>query len=168
MNLSSMVRIRLVLADIFHYLQTRANVAWTNVDSTNVPKNVGNSYRWCNHQIFKVFLSFDKLKWRYEHEGQGLAPRVLFVWNHNLLILSGSPLYKGWHGFLQNQGNLYPKSAKNQPFVQYRDPHKREIEFTIRFITGFIISFNIGFNIGLNFGFHIGFNIWFNIGFNIG
>ena len=50
----------LVSAEIFHYIQTRTNVAWTNVDGTNVPKTVDNSYRWPNHQTFKVWLSFDQ------------------------------------------------------------------------------------------------------------
>ena len=36
----------------------------------------------------------------------------------NYLIFSASPLCKGWHGFIKNQGNLDPKSAKNQPFVR--------------------------------------------------
>ena len=47
----------LVSAEIFHYIQTRTNVAWTNVDGTNVPKTVDNSYRWPNHPTFKVWLS---------------------------------------------------------------------------------------------------------------
>ena len=56
----------LVSGDIFHYIQTRANVRCTNVDGTNVPKKVGNSYRWRNHPTFKVLLSSDKLQWSYD------------------------------------------------------------------------------------------------------
>ena len=46
-----MVKIGLVSADIFHWIQTRTNVGWTNVtythvDETNVSKAVDNSYRW--------------------------------------------------------------------------------------------------------------------------
>ena len=40
-----MVKMGLVSAEIFHYIKTRAIVAWTNVDFTNVPKTVNNSYR---------------------------------------------------------------------------------------------------------------------------
>ena len=36
----------------------------------------------------------------------------------NELIFSSSPLCKGWHGFLPNQGNLDQKSGKKQPFVR--------------------------------------------------
>ena len=59
-NKSSLVKMGLVSAEVFHYIQTRTNVAWTNVDGTNVPKTIDNSYRWSNHQTFKVWLSFDK------------------------------------------------------------------------------------------------------------
>ena len=43
------------------------------------------------------------------------------------LIFSSSPLCKGWHGFLQNQGNLDPKSGKNQPFVRGLAPISQKI-----------------------------------------
>ena len=64
-NKSSLVKMGLVSAEIFHYIQTRTNVAWTNVawtnvDGTNVPKTVDNSYRWPNHPTFKVWLSSDQ------------------------------------------------------------------------------------------------------------
>ena len=59
-NKSSLVKMGLVSAEIFHYIQTRTNVAWTNVDGTNVPKTVDNSYRWLNHPTFKVWLSSDQ------------------------------------------------------------------------------------------------------------
>ena len=36
----------------------------------------------------------------------------------NQLIFSASPFFQGWHGFLQNQGNLEQLLAKNQPFVR--------------------------------------------------
>ena len=78
MALTSLDKIGLVCAEIFPYIQTRTNVAWTNVDVTfhyiqtrtnvawtngdgiNVPKAVDNSYRWPNHPTFKVWLSYDQ------------------------------------------------------------------------------------------------------------
>ena len=36
---------------------------------------------------------------------------------NNQSIFSASPLCEGWHGFLQKQGNLDQKLAKNQPCV---------------------------------------------------
>ena len=60
MALLIFVKIGLVSAEIFHYIQIRTNVAWTNVDGTNVPETVDNSYRWHNHPIFKVWLSSDQ------------------------------------------------------------------------------------------------------------
>ena len=43
----------------------------------------------------------------YEYERQGPAPRTFFGQNHNYsLIFGASPMCEGWHGFLQNQGNL--------------------------------------------------------------
>ena len=36
----------------------------------------------------------------------------------HVFIFSASPLCEGWHGFLQNQGNLDQLLAKNQPFVR--------------------------------------------------
>ena len=53
-------KIGLVSAEIFHYIQTRTNVAFTNVDVTNVPKTVDNSCRWPNHPTFKVWLSYEQ------------------------------------------------------------------------------------------------------------
>ena len=50
----------MVLAEIFHYIQTRINV-----DGTKVPKTTDNSYRWNNHPTFKVWLSSAQLQWRY-------------------------------------------------------------------------------------------------------
>ena len=41
----SLVKIRLVLADIFHYTSTRTYVAGTNVAWSNVPETVANKYR---------------------------------------------------------------------------------------------------------------------------
>ena len=40
MALSSLDKIGLVSAEIFHYIQTRTNVAWTNVNVSIVPKTV--------------------------------------------------------------------------------------------------------------------------------
>ena len=58
--MASMVKMGLVSAEIFQYIQTRTSVAWTNVDSTNVPETVNSSYRWPNHPNFKVWLSPDQ------------------------------------------------------------------------------------------------------------
>ena len=57
---SILVEVEWISAEIFNYIQTRTNVAWTNVDSTNVPKTVDNLYRWLNHPTFKVWLSTDQ------------------------------------------------------------------------------------------------------------
>ena len=40
-----MVKFALVLSEIFHYADTRTNVAGTNVSRTNVPKTFANSHR---------------------------------------------------------------------------------------------------------------------------
>ena len=41
----SLVKFGGVLTEIFHYADTRTNVAGTNVSRTNVPKTFANSYR---------------------------------------------------------------------------------------------------------------------------
>ena len=41
----SLVKIRLVLAEIFHYTSTRTIIAGTNVAWSNVPEIVANEYR---------------------------------------------------------------------------------------------------------------------------
>ena len=41
----SLVKFALVLSEIFHYADTRTNVAGTNVSRTNVPKTFANSHR---------------------------------------------------------------------------------------------------------------------------
>jgi len=46
--------------EIFHYIHTRTDVAWKNVDLTNVPKTVDNSCRCPNHPTFKVWPSSDQ------------------------------------------------------------------------------------------------------------
>ena len=55
MALSRLDKIGFVSTEIFHFIHKRTNVAWTNVDVTNVLKTVENSCRWPNHQTFKVF-----------------------------------------------------------------------------------------------------------------
>ena len=40
--------------------RTRTNIAWINVDGTNIPKTLANSCRLPKHQTFKFRLSFDQ------------------------------------------------------------------------------------------------------------
>ena len=65
MALLSLDKIGFGSTEIFHYIHTRTNVAWTNVawtnvDVTNVPKAVDNSNRWPKNQAFRVWLSYDQ------------------------------------------------------------------------------------------------------------
>ena len=60
MALLSLDKIGFVSTEIFHYIHTRTNVAWTNVDVPNVPKTVENSCRWPNHPTFKIWPSSDQ------------------------------------------------------------------------------------------------------------
>ena len=43
------IEIGMVSVKKFHFIGTRTIVAWTNVNGTNVPKTVDNSYRWPNN-----------------------------------------------------------------------------------------------------------------------
>ena len=47
-----LIEIGFVSTEIFQYIHTRTNVAWTNVDVTNVPKKVDNSCRWPNNRVW--------------------------------------------------------------------------------------------------------------------
>ena len=78
MALLSLDKIGFVSTEIFHYIHTRTNVAWTNVDVTNVPKTVENSYRW----PYRVWIKLDWYQLRYSiifKQGQMLHGQMLML-----------------------------------------------------------------------------------------
>ena len=57
---SSLVKVGVVLAEMFQYTEIGTYVAGTNVSKTNVPKTVADPCRWYTQPILKVWISFEQ------------------------------------------------------------------------------------------------------------